>query len=65
MKSSPPLTFASINEGVSPTIPSDYKSLRDQALLTYKNLTFEALTDPLAVKLMTSVDIFPKTDPVP
>lgn len=65
MNNSPPFTLESINDGVKPRIPSDYKSFKFYAPDTYRNLTFDAFTIALELKLMTSVEIFPNTDPIP
>ena len=49
--------------GANPRTPSYCKVLIETDRLTKRNFTLEALTEPLGVKLITSDDRFPKTEP--
>jgi hypothetical protein len=49
--------------GDRPSTPSYCRVLIETERLTKRNFTLEALTEPLAVKLIMSDDRFPKTDP--
>ena len=49
--------------GANPTTPSYCRVLIETERLTKRNLTLEALIEPLAFKLIMSLDRFPKTDP--